>query len=93
MNKLNVLLLPLVVLSGMATITVQDRSREHFIALSNAQKQQAQLEDDYSRLKLAQAKLANHELIQQAAVVQQLQPPTLAATKMIAVGADAALLQ
>jgi cell division protein FtsL len=83
MNKLNVVLLLLALASGMAVITVQDQSREHFIALTNAQKQQTQLNDDFSRLKLEQAKLANHTLIQQAAVQQQLQPPTLADTRMI----------
>ena len=83
MNKLNVVLLLLALASGMAVITVQDQSREYFIALTNAQKQQTQLNDDFSRLKLEQAKLANHTLIQHAAVQQQLQPPTLADTRMI----------
>ena len=48
MNKLNVVLLLLALASGMAVITVQDQSREYFIALTNAQKQQTQLNETES---------------------------------------------
>ena len=85
MNKLNVVLLLLALASGMAVITVQDQSREYFIALTNAQKQQTQLNDDFSRLKLEQAKLANHQLIKAAAEKQNLRPPGALDTKMVEV--------
>ncbi len=83
MNKLNTLLLVLALASGLAVVTVQERSREYYSALNRAQQEETTLEDDFSRLKLEQAKLANHQLIQQAATQQRLQPPDLAQTKML----------
>ena len=65
MNKLNILLLVLVSVSAFAVVTVQDQSRLHFIALDKAQKQEIKLDQDYARLKLDQARLANHKLIKQ----------------------------
>ncbi|WP_066570036.1 cell division protein FtsL [Snodgrassella sp. CFCC 13594] len=85
MNKLNVFLLVLVLVSAFAVVTVQDRSRQYFIVLDKAQKGEGVLNDDYSRLKITQAKLANHQFIQQSAAEQQLQPPTLAQTQMLVV--------
>ncbi|MCS4533994.1 MULTISPECIES: cell division protein FtsL [Neisseria] len=83
MNKLNVLLLVLALLSGLAVVTVQDQSRQYYISLDKAEKQEIQLEHDYARLKLEQAKLSNHKLIRQAAERQQLHPPGASDTRMI----------
>ncbi|WP_416191393.1 cell division protein FtsL [Neisseria sp. CCUG12390] len=83
MNKLNTILLVAVFLTGMAVVTIQDKSRQHFIALDKAQKQQIKLEQDYARLKLEQARLANHKLIKVAAEKQNLQPPASGNTVMV----------
>ncbi|MFS6937453.1 cell division protein FtsL [Neisseria animaloris] len=83
MNKLNVILLVLALLSGLAVVTVQDQSRQYYISLDKAQKHEIQLEQDYARLKLEQAKLSNHKLIKEAAQKQKLQPPGAADTRMI----------
>lgn len=85
MNKLNVLLLVLVLLSALAAVTVQNQSRQYFVELDQAQKGEALLNDDFSRLKLQQAKLSNHQLIQQAAQAQRLRPPEIAETHMVSV--------
>ena len=83
MNKLNVILLVLALLSGLAVVTVQDQSRQYYISLDKAQKHEIQLDQDYARLKLEQAKLSNHQLIKDAAQKQKLQPPGAADTRMI----------
>ena len=83
MNKLNIVLLILAFLSGVVVVTVQDQSRRHYIALDKAQKQEQHLEQDYARLKLDQAKLANHQLIKSAADKQNLHAPSMTETRMI----------
>ncbi|PSJ80386.1 cell division protein FtsL [Neisseria iguanae] len=83
MNKLNALLLIFVFATGLAVVTVQNQSRLYFIALDKAQKQQIKLDQDYARLKLEQARLANHKLIKVAAEKQNLQPPTSRNTVMV----------
>ncbi|MFV2029134.1 cell division protein FtsL [Neisseria sp. S1] len=83
MNKLNVVLLVITLLSGIGAVTVQDYSRRHFIALDKAQKQEIQLEQEFARLKLKQAKLSNHQLIKEAAERQNLHPPGVTDTKII----------
>lgn len=69
--------------SGFSVVTVQDQSRLHFMALDKAQKQEIKLDQDYARLKLEQARLANHKLIKVAAEKQSLQPPTAHNTVML----------
>lgn len=83
MNKLNVILLVVALLSGLAVVTVQDRSRQYYISLDKAEKHEVRLEQDYARLKLEQAKLSNHTLIKEAAGRQRLQPPGASDTRMI----------
>lgn len=86
MNKLNVLnivLLIAVFITGISVITVQDQSRQNFAALDKAQKQEIKLNQEYARLKLEQARLANHKLIKIAAEKQNLSPPSAASTYMI----------
>lgn len=82
-NKINIILLLLVFASAFAVVTVQDRSRQFFIALDKAQKGENLLNEDFSRLKLVQAKLSNHQLIQDAATRQNMHLPRLADTKML----------
>lgn len=69
--------------SAFAVVTVQDQSRQFFIALNKAQKGENLLNEDFSRLKLAQAKLSNHRIIQDAASAQNMHLPTVADTKML----------
>ncbi|MCP1771537.1 cell division protein FtsL [Neisseria perflava] len=83
MNKLNIILLLAALASGFAVVTVQDESRQHYIALDKAQKQEIKLDQDYARLKLEQARLANHKLIKVVAEKQRLQPPSANNTVMI----------
>ncbi|ASK27578.1 cell division protein FtsL [Neisseria chenwenguii] len=83
MNKLNIILLLAAFASGFAVVSVQNQSRQHFIALDKAQKQEIKLEQDYARLKLEQARLSNHKLIKSAAEKQNLQPPSAHNTIMV----------
>ncbi len=85
MNKLNIILLAVVFASAMTVVTVKDQTRLRFSALDRAQKAEVQLEQDYARLQLAQAKLANTRLVKAAAEKQKLQPPTAADTKIITI--------
>lgn len=85
MNKINIILLVIVMLSAFSVVTVQDWSRQYFIALDKAQRDENLLNEDFSRLRLAQARLSSRQMIQRAAVAQNLQPPALATTRMLAV--------
>jgi len=51
--------------------------------LDKAQKQEIKLDQDYARLKLDQARLANHKLIKVAAEKQRLKPPGADNTVMV----------
>lgn len=83
MNKLNVILLMAALMSGFSVVSLQDQSRQYFIQLDKAQKEEIRLDQDYARLKLEQARLANHKLIKVAAEKQNLQPPGAHNTIMI----------
>ncbi|WP_455934753.1 cell division protein FtsL [Neisseria sp.] len=83
MGKLNILLLVLVTVSAFAVVFKQNQSRLHFIELDKAQKREIQLEQDYARLKLEQARLANHKLIKVVAEKQHLLPPGAHNTAML----------
>ncbi|EGY52536.1 cell division protein FtsL [Neisseria shayeganii] len=83
MNKINIVLFVLTVLSALAVVTVQDRSRESFIALEKEHRRALDLEEEFRRLQWQQAQLANHARIKEAAARQQLQPPTVQNTHMI----------
>ena len=83
MNKINIVLLVLVVLSALAVVTVQDRSHESFIALEKEHRRELDLEEEYRRLQWQQAQLANHTRIKEAAAQQRLQPPVVQNTQII----------
>ncbi|AUZ05873.1 MULTISPECIES: cell division protein FtsL [Vitreoscilla] len=83
MNKLNVLLLVLVVASAFALVTLHYENRVVFIALIQAQQDGHRLEEEHAVLILEQAKFGNHHVIQAAATKQKLHVPSLAETKMI----------
>lgn len=83
MNKLNVVLLLLVAVSGFFVVSVQNQSRLNFIALDKAQKQEIKLDQEFARMKLEQARLSNHKLIKVAAEKQLLNPPSAHNTVML----------
>ena len=83
MNKLNIVLFVLAVLSALAVVSVQDSSRESFITLEKEHQRRADLEEEYRRLQWQQAKLANHNFIKSAAEQQRLQPPAMQNTRII----------
>lgn len=85
MNKLNIVLLALALVSGLAVVTVQNQSRQYYIELDKAQKEKVKLDQEYARLKFEQAKRANHKLIKAAAQEQNLRPPRQEDTQMIEV--------
>ncbi|MDO4641736.1 MAG: cell division protein FtsL [Neisseria sp.] len=85
MNKLNILLLLLALVSGLSVVAVQNQSRQYFIALDKAQKNKVTLDQEYARLKFEQAKLSNHKLIKAAAQNQNLRPPESGDTQIVEV--------
>lgn len=70
-------------LTGFGVVTVQDETRQYFIQLQNAEKQKIKLNQDFAKLKLEQARLANHKLIKVAAEKQHLQPPSSSNTVIV----------
>lgn len=83
MNKLNVVLLLLVMASAMSVVTVQHRAAEWFAAGERAQARRVELNREYGRLQAEQVRLANHEYIKSAAARLRLQAPTLNRTQAI----------
>lgn len=83
MNKLNIVLLVLAFIAGVMVVTVQDQSRQYFILLSQAEKQEVKLEQDYARLKLEQARLSNRRLAELSTEEQVLHPPVVSNTQVV----------
>lgn len=83
MNKLNIVLLVLAFITGVVVVTVQDQSRQYFIVLSQAEKQEVKLEQDYARLKLEQARLSNKRLAELGGGGQLLHPPMITDTRVV----------
>ncbi|MBP6563155.1 MAG: cell division protein FtsL [Neisseriaceae bacterium] len=67
MNKLNVFLFVLVIASGVAVVTVQDRSRSHTSEIERAQKNAQLLDEQFASMQLEQAKLSSHANVQDLA--------------------------
>ena len=83
MNYINIVLLVLALGSGFAVVTQQNEARQRHIKLTEAEKQQRELEQEYSRLQLKQAELSNHRLIKKAAEKGRLAPPEAADTQVV----------
>ena len=83
MNYINIILLTVAVGSGFAVVTQQNLARQRHAELSAAEKQQRELEQEYSRLQLKQAELSNHQLIKKAAEKGRLAPPEAADTRVV----------
>ncbi|MCF7521499.1 cell division protein FtsL [Neisseria sp. ZJ106] len=81
-KAVNIILLLAVWVSGFFVVTVQDQTRQYFVKLQTAEKQKIEMDQEFARLKLEQAKLANHKLIKVAAEHQNLKPPTAENTVM-----------
>lgn len=83
MNKLNVVLLILVMVSAITVVTVQHRAAELFAAGERAQERRAELEREYKHLQAEQVRLANHEYIKSVSARLNLRAPTLNRTQTI----------
>lgn len=83
MNYINVILLVLALGSGFAVITVQNQSSQYHIELDKADKQRVMLDQEYERMRLAQAQAANLQLIKNAAESQLLRAPSINDIKLI----------
>lgn len=83
MNKLNVVLLVLTMVSAISVVTVQHRAAELFAAGERAQARRAELEREYGRLQAEQVRLANHEYIKVVSARLHLQAPTLNRTQTL----------
>lgn len=83
MNKINILLFILTLASAFAVVTVQDRSRQSFIAVEKAKHERADLESEYRLLRWQQAQLANRASIKEVAAQQNLYAPNNSNTQII----------
>ncbi|MBP6116413.1 MAG: cell division protein FtsL [Neisseriaceae bacterium] len=83
MNKLNVLLFVLVIASGVAVVTVQDRSRSYTSEIERAQKSAQLLDEQFASMQLEQARLASHANVQVLAQQQGLYVPLIQDVKEI----------
>lgn len=83
MNKLNLMLLLVVMLSGLSVITIRHQTRLYYADLNKAQKMQIKLNDDFSRLRVDQAQWSNNHLIKKAANTLQLRPPGVMETVIV----------
>ena len=78
MNKLNIFLLGLVLVSAFAVILLQDEARKNYIELEQTRKTEQKLNDDYTRLMLEQINLSKHMAIETLAQEQGLHAPAVA---------------
>ena len=83
MNYINVILLVIALSSGFAVITVQNQAIQYRIELDKAEKQQVLLDKEYERMRLAQAKAANLQLVKDVAERHFLRAPNINDIKLI----------
>lgn len=83
MNKLNVFLLVLVVASGVAVVTVQDKSRSYTSEIERAQRTAQLLDEQFASMQLEQARLASHANVQDLAYRLGLSVPLIQDVKEI----------
>ena len=77
MNKLNLLLLVLVLLHGFAAVVLQDEARKYYIELEKHRKAARLLEEEHARLTLEQVNLSKHMVIEELAQKHGLRAPTV----------------
>ncbi|WP_434779692.1 cell division protein FtsL [Neisseria sp. Ec49-e6-T10] len=77
MNKLNVFLLVLVIISAFGVVVLQDEAKKNFIALEQAQKEAKRLDEEYAQLVLVQTSLAKHAVVEELAKKQGLYAPSI----------------
>jgi cell division protein FtsL len=70
MNRLNAVLLVVLVFSAMAVVTAQHISRQLYIELGREQKLARQLDVDYDKLLLEQSTWGAHSLVERAATTR-----------------------
>jgi len=70
MNRLNAVLLVVLVISAMAVVSAQHVSRQLYIELNREQKLARQLDVDYGKLLLEQSTWGAHALVERAATTR-----------------------
>ncbi len=83
MNKLNVVLLILVLIFGGGVVYIQDHTRMLHSHLNKAEKEAQQIKQERARLILLQAKHSNHNVVKEAAAAQHLRTPNVQETQII----------
>ena len=86
MNYLNVVLLLLAFVSGIAVVTQQNDIRNRHAELSRAEAEQQKLEEEFARLQLKQAELSNLRLVRQAAEKSGMVLPDASDTRVVEAG-------
>ncbi len=85
MNKLNIILLVLVLMFGIGVVYIQNETRELHSQLDKAQKEAQRLKLERASLLLLQAKHSNHVAIKTAAAKMNLHTPDVRETHVIEV--------
>ncbi|WP_037585410.1 cell division protein FtsL [Stenoxybacter acetivorans] len=83
MGKLNLALYVLTLVSGFAMVHMRSDLSQAYVQLLKEQRKEVLLNEDFNRLKLAQAQLSESHLIQANAAKQQLHLPGLGETRII----------
>lgn len=91
MNRLNILLLLIVMACGLSVVNSTNQQRQIFIELQRAQAQEYQLQQDYAQLQYQQSALSKTSRIEQLATSSlKMQPITTGRTQYLTVPANVA---
>lgn len=82
-NFLNIILLFFVFISASFVVMVQHQSRQYYVALDKAERQEIELEQEYTRLKNAQTKVGNHSFVKRVAERQKMHSPLASEIQII----------
>ncbi|KND60173.1 Cell division protein FtsL [Candidatus Burkholderia verschuerenii] len=84
MNRLNILLLIVVLGCALSVVSATNQQRQVFIELQRAQSQERQLQQDYSQLQYQQSALSKTSRIEQLATSSlKMQPVTTGRTQYL----------
>ncbi|CCD38740.1 Cell division protein FtsL [Candidatus Paraburkholderia kirkii UZHbot1] len=90
MNRLNILLLIVVLGCALSVVSATNKQRQAFIELQRAQSQEGQLQQDYSQLQYQQSALSKTSRIEQLATNSlKMQPVTTGRTQYLTYDASA----
>jgi cell division protein FtsL len=91
MNRLNILLLLIVMACALSVVNSTNQQREIFIQLQHAQAQESQLQQDYAQLQYQQSALSKTSRIEQMATDSlKMQPIATGRTQYLTVPANVA---